>query len=114
MSVNDYRTKPTTELFNILQGSTERSSTFVFGNEDHTLGNSLRHILMQKNETDFCGYSVPHPYEPKMHVRLQTNGVPSVQVLKLGLKELEETANILDDHFIAALNKFKKTKESRK
>jgi DNA-directed RNA polymerase I and III subunit RPAC2 len=108
MSVNDYRTKPTTELFMVSQGSTERSATFVFGNEDHTLGNALRHILMQKSETEFCGYSVPHPYEPKMHIRLQTTKSPSFQVLKSGLKDLEETANILDDHFIAALNKYKK------
>jgi len=114
MSVNDYRTKPTTELFTVLQGSTERSSTFVFGNEDHTLGNALRHILMQKQQTEFCGYSVPHPYEPKMHVRLQTNNVSSIQVLKSGLKDLEETANVLDDHFIAALNKFKKSKSTKK
>jgi hypothetical protein len=27
---------------------TPTSKTFVFGNEDHTLGNSLRHVLMQE------------------------------------------------------------------
>jgi DNA-directed RNA polymerase I and III subunit RPAC2 len=110
MSVNDYRTEPTTELFNVLPGSSELSSTFIFGNEDHTLGNSLRHILVNREETEFCGYSVPHPYEPKMHIRLQTTGTPSVKVLKLGLKDLEETANLLDDHFIDALTRFKKNK----
>jgi DNA-directed RNA polymerase I and III subunit RPAC2 len=110
MSVNDYRTEPTTELFSVLPGSTEFSSTFIFGNEDHTLGNSLRHILVNREETEFCGYSVPHPYEPKMHIRLQASGTPSVKVLKLGLKDLEETANLLDDHFIDALTRFKKNK----
>ena len=53
------------KFFSILEGSDDRSSTFVFGNEDHTLGNSLRHVLMQREEVEFCGYSVPHPYEPK-------------------------------------------------
>ncbi len=108
MSVNDHRTAPTSELFSVQAGSSDFSATYVFGNEDHTLGNALRFLLVQRNETDFCGYSVPHPYEPKMHVRLQTSGVPSLQVLKSGLKDLEETANILDDNFIEALGKYKK------
>jgi DNA-directed RNA polymerase subunit L len=49
------------------------------------------------------GYSVPHPYEPKVHIRLQTKGKTSLDVLKAGLLELEEAANILDDKFIEAL-----------
>lgn len=106
MSVNDHRTEPTDELFEVKQGPNNQSVTFIFGNEDHTLGNSLRHILMQKEETDFCGYSVPHPYEPKMNIRLQTQGVPAIDVLKSGLKDLEEVANVLDDAFTAALRSY--------
>jgi len=69
--------------------ASENSRTFIFGDEDHTLGNmntiiavikilililmikgnSLRHVLMQQKETEFCGYSVPHPYEPLMNIR---------------------------------------------
>ena len=106
MSVNDHRTQPTEELFEVKQGPNNQSCTFIFGNEDHTLGNALRHILMQRTETDFCGYSVPHPYEPKMNIRLQTaNGEPAIEVLKNGLKDLEEAANILDDAFVAALKR---------
>ncbi|CAM9423763.1 unnamed protein product, partial [Chrysoparadoxa australica] len=56
--------------------------------QDHTLGNSLRHVLMQNKQTDFCGYSVPHPSEPKMNIRLQTHGEPAVKVLKQGLDDL--------------------------
>ena len=111
MSVNDHRTAPTSELFSVQAGSSDTSATFIFGNEDHTLGNALRHILIQRPETDFCGYSVPHPYEPKMHIRLQTNNLPSIQILKAGLKDLEETANILDDKFIEALGKYKKKQQ---
>jgi DNA-directed RNA polymerase I and III subunit RPAC2 len=61
--------------------------------------------LAQNKNTDFAGYSVPHPYEPKMNLRLQTIGEPAKSVLKTGLKELEETANILDDVFIVAMTK---------
>jgi DNA-directed RNA polymerase I and III subunit RPAC2 len=50
------------------------SRTFAIGNEDHTLGNSLRHVLMQNSRVEFAGYSVPHPSEPVVHIRLQTSG----------------------------------------
>eukprot|EP01036_Dinobryon_divergens_P029961 gene29961-39137_t len=82
MSVNDYRVEPTVENFEVKAGSTPQSATFVFGNEDHTLGNALRYVLMKRPETDFCGYSVPHPYEPKMNVRLQTINYPAIAVLR--------------------------------
>lgn len=68
------------------------------------VGNCLRHILMQREETDFCGYSVPHPYEPTMNVRLQTNDKGSaIETLYAGLKDLEECTNVLDQAFISAL-----------
>lgn len=105
MSVNDNRTSPATVLFSVAPGSSENSATFIFGNEDHTLGNSLRHILIRREETDFCGYSVPHPYEPKLNLRLQTE-CPVIETLKAGLQDLEETAYILDDAFTAALKTF--------
>jgi DNA-directed RNA polymerase I and III subunit RPAC2 len=102
MSVNDHRTLPAKEEFAVKEGE-ETSATFVFGNEDHTLGNCLRHVLMQRPETEFCGYSVPHPYEPKMNVRLQTKGKPALEVLKDGLKDLRETAITIDEAFLKAL-----------
>ena len=106
MSVNDTRNKVTTELFKVEQGPSEFSTTFIFGNEDHTLGNCLRHILMKREETDFCGYSVPHPYEPKMNVRLQTKNKPSIEVLKDGFKDLENASDLIDELFIKALQEF--------
>lgn len=106
MSVNDHRTAPTTELFAVQTGATDQSATFIFGNEDHTLGNALRHLLIQRNETDFCGYSVPHPYEPKMHVRLQTKNTRAIDGLKQGLSDLEDVSNLLEDRFMQALERF--------
>ncbi len=80
-----------------LEYTDEHSRTFVFGDEDHTLGNSLRHVLMGRKETTFCGYSVPHPSEPKMNVRLQTStSKPAVQVLKDGLHEIVEICDLFD------------------
>jgi DNA-directed RNA polymerase I and III subunit RPAC2 len=113
MAVNDLRQVVLTdekELFTVKPGANDTSATFIFGNEDHTLGNALRYVLMRREETEFCGYSVPHPYEPKMNVRLQTTGEPAVDVLKKGLQNLEEAANIMDDTFAAALNDFRRKK----
>ena len=115
MSVNDTKTEPTSQIFEVKEGTEDTSATFIFGNEDHTLGNCLRHVLMQRVETKFCGYSVPHPYEPKMNVRLQTQGVTAIEVLKAGLKDIEELANCLDDAFTAALaRKTAQDKEMKK
>ncbi len=125
MSVNDQRLEPVPpeDIFKVQLGENNNaySATFIFGNEDHTLGNTLRHILMQRKETEFCGYSVPHPYEPKMNVRLQSypkgdNSKTSIETLKLGLQDLEECCNILDEKFSEAVAKFKsnKGKESSK
>ena len=83
------------------------SATFIFGNENHTLGNPLRHIVMQQPETSFCGYSVPHPYEPKMNLRIQTQeGTTAVKVLKKSLEDMEAVCDILDDEFDRALSSF--------
>ncbi|KAL3776184.1 hypothetical protein HJC23_008221 [Cyclotella cryptica] len=49
------------------------SRTFVLGDEDHTLGNALRHVLIQDPRVNFAGYCVPHPSEPVVHLRVQTN-----------------------------------------
>lgn len=38
------------------QAADEHSTTFVIGNEDHTLGNSLRYYLQKNPEVEFCGY----------------------------------------------------------
>jgi DNA-directed RNA polymerases I and III subunit RPAC2 len=111
MAVNDYRNQVTTELFEIKEGPDPSSATYIFGNEDHTLGNALRHVLMNRKETTFCGYSVPHPYEPKMNVRLQVGkDHTAIDVLQSGLNDLEETANLIDDVFCSALKKFDKQK----
>jgi DNA-directed RNA polymerase I and III subunit RPAC2 len=107
MSVNDYRTKVTDINLEVQAGPTASSATYIFGNEDHTLGNAIRHVLMSHADTEFCGYSVPHPYEPKMNVRLQVKKDSSAQhVLLAGLKDLEECALQLDDVFVSAMEAF--------
>ena len=46
------------------------NATFVFRDEDHTLGNLLRDTIIKSKHVEFCAYSVPHPNEPFMNVRI--------------------------------------------
>ena len=62
-------------------GGDPSSATFTLHNEDHTIGNTLRYMLNKTPEVSFVGYSVPHPSEPKMNLRLQTVGPPAARVL---------------------------------
>ncbi|KAI7897836.1 DNA-directed RNA polymerase [Cokeromyces recurvatus] len=63
--------------------------TFCFKDEDHTLGNSLRHVINKNPDVDFCGYSIPHPSEAKMNVRIQTTDkTNAIEALKTGLSNL--------------------------
>jgi DNA-directed RNA polymerases I and III subunit RPAC2 len=119
MSVNDYKVAPTTDVFEVHYGPTPSSATFIFGNEDHTLGNTLRYILMENADTDFCGYSVPHPYVPKMNVRLQTRNqgstpLNSLTLLKTGLSDMATVCDTLDAVFVNSLAEFKKSAKSKK
>ena len=117
-AVNDFRRAEAVNPFVVEEGQDENSSTFIFGNEDHTFGNPLRHILIQNPETDFCGYSVPHPYEPKLNLRLQTKGEKSsLEVLSGGLMDMEALCNVLESKFNYALEEFHnvdKTNTSKK
>ena len=85
----------------------ERSATFTLHNEDHTIGNTLRYVLNRMPETSFVGYSVPHPAEPKMNLRLQTVGPPSTQVLHDALGTTYEVGQHVLATFDAAVADFK-------
>ena len=75
------------------QPDDERCQTFVLHNEDHTLGNSLRYMIMKDPEVQYCGYSNPHPSEPKINLRIQTHKVAASDALHKGLVELQKVCN---------------------
>ncbi|KAK1373730.1 DNA-directed RNA polymerases I and III subunit RPAC2 [Heracleum sosnowskyi] len=72
------------------QGTVEdpSASTFTLTEEDHTLANSLRFSLNQDPRVTFCGYSIPHPSEARVNVRLQTTGDPASEVLRDSCQDL--------------------------
>lgn len=68
------------------------SRTFCIGDEDHTLGNALRHVMMQNSKVSFAAYSVPHPSEPIVHIRIQT--AKPILIVDENGEQKEETQQI--------------------
>ncbi|XP_035827380.1 DNA-directed RNA polymerases I and III subunit RPAC2 isoform X1 [Aplysia californica] len=68
----------------------ESCQTFILNDEDHTLGNALKYILNKNPEVTFVGYSLTHPSENKINLRIQTSGKPAIDVLKQGFKDLKQ------------------------
>jgi len=84
-------------------GGDESAATFTLHNEDHTIGNTLRYMLCKMPETSFVGYSVPHPAEPKMNLRLQTVGPAATQVLHEALGNVYKVGDHVLKTFEAAV-----------
>jgi len=96
-------------LVRVLPGGSETAASFEFTNEDHTLGNALRHIILKNPQVEFCGYSIPHPAEAKMHLRIQTYDNVNVQdVLEKGLTDLMGLCDVVIDKFESAQEEFKR------
>ena len=73
MSVNEVRLPRATAPFAVAGSGPPTARTVVLGDEDHTLGNALRHVLLRSDaRVAFAGYAVPHPAEPVVQVRVQT------------------------------------------
>ncbi|KAJ1846062.1 RNA polymerase subunit AC19 [Coemansia sp. RSA 2706] len=76
------------------------SVTFCIKEEDHTLGNSLRWAIMQNPQVDFCGYSIPHPSEAKMNVRIQTTeDIDAVKAMDKGITDLKSVYQHIKSKF---------------
>ncbi|KAG0577701.1 hypothetical protein M758_5G167800 [Ceratodon purpureus] len=84
-----------------------RNATFSISDEDHTLGNSLRFVLNKDPRVAFCGYSVPHPSENRINVRVQTTGIPARDVLKDALNDLTAMNQHVMTTFDSAVERFK-------
>ncbi|KAF2175290.1 DNA-directed RNA polymerase I and III 14 KDA polypeptide [Zopfia rhizophila CBS 207.26] len=91
----------------VLSGATDTAASFQFEGEDHTLGNVLRYIIMKNPDVEFCGYSIPHPSETKMNLRIQTyDGVNVYDVLEKGLDDLMDLCDVVINKFTIARDDF--------
>ncbi|KAH6654327.1 DNA-directed RNA polymerase [Truncatella angustata] len=91
----------------ILPGSSATAASFEFLEEGHTLGNALRYMVMKNPDVEFCAYSIPHPSEFKMNIRIQTyDTTTATAALAKGLKDMEDLCDIVEEKFWAARNDF--------
>lgn len=89
-------------------GSEANCRTFVFKKEGHTLGNALRSAILQNPQVIFCGYSMPHPAEDQMHMRIQTvKGVDAQDALLKGLQDLKAMTLHAKESFVKSVQKAK-------
>lgn len=78
VSVIQQKEKPKSEVTINQKVGDRTCATYNFKGEDHTLGNLLRYSLIKNPDVEFCGYSITHPSENEMNLRLQTTGKKNI------------------------------------
>ncbi|CAD6575478.1 MAG: RNA polymerase subunit AC19 [Alectoria fallacina] len=97
----------------VLPGASDTAASFEFDAEDHTLGNALRYMIMKNPEVELCGYSIPHPSELKMNLRIQTyDGTTVYEALEKGFDDLLGLCDVVIDDFTVARDHFKAKEKS--
>ncbi|KAF7591289.1 RNA polymerase subunit AC19 [Aspergillus hancockii] len=91
----------------VLPGATETAASFQFEGEGHTLGNALRYAIMKNPEVEFCGYTIPHPSETKMNLRIQTyDTMTAVEALEKGLDTVMDLCDVVSEKFTNSRDAF--------
>lgn len=49
---------------------------------------------------EFCGYSIPHPSEPKMNIRIQTYEGTAFEALEKGFDDLSNLCDVVAERFV--------------
>merc|ERR1719336_3288037 len=80
--------------------------TYRIKNEDHTLGNALRSVLVTHPEVDFVAYSKPHPLNQSIQLRVQSKKTRSIDLLKEGCDLGVSMCDLLTEKYKAALKAF--------
>lgn len=60
-------------------------------------------------DVEFCGYTVPHPAEAKMHFRIQAKKGRAVDILRRGLEDLSKVCDHTMKTFEKAMEEHKNT-----
>ncbi|KAI0792552.1 RBP11-like subunits of RNA polymerase [Abortiporus biennis] len=90
------------------------AATYKIYDESHTMGNALRWMLMKNPKVEFCGYSVPHPSENHIHIRIQMyDNLSSLEALLAALTSLDNVCETIDAAYKSSLSegKFEKWDE---
>ncbi|CAI7572749.1 unnamed protein product [Penicillium bialowiezense] len=98
----------------VLPGATETAASFQFEGEGHTMGNALRYAIMKNPAVEFCGYTIPHPSDPKMHVRIQTNdSTTALEALEKGFNDLMDLCDVVEEKFTTVRDQFNEENKNR-
>ncbi|BDD61823.1 RNA polymerase subunit AC19 [Monascus purpureus] len=98
----------------VLPGSTETAASFQFEGEGHTLGNALRYAIMKNPAVELCGYTIPHPSETKMNLRIQTyENTTAIEALEKGFDDLMDLCDVVTEKFTAARDAYNSTQADR-
>ncbi|KAF5314668.1 hypothetical protein D9611_007181 [Ephemerocybe angulata] len=92
------------------------AATYQIFDESHTIGNSLRWMLMKNPMVEFCGYSNPHPSENVINVRIQMyDKLSSLDALLKALNDLDTVCETIEDRYLESLRaeSFERWEEKR-
>ncbi|KAG6333937.1 hypothetical protein ID866_5148 [Astraeus odoratus] len=80
------------------------AATYQIFDESHTIGNALRWMIMKNPKVEFCGYSVPHPSENLIQLRIQMyDGLSSLNVLLEALDNLDAVCESVQEKYTHSL-----------
>ncbi|CAK7563833.1 MAG: RNA polymerase subunit AC19 [Sporothrix epigloea] len=101
-----------TQRVRLLPGSTPSAASFEFLEENHTMGNALRFIIMKNPNVEFCAYAIPHPSEAKMNIRIQTYEGTAIDALEKGLRDLQDLCDVVGEKYWEARNQYVEAAEA--
>lgn len=62
---------------------------------------------MKNPDVEFCGYSIPHPSEELLNIRIQTYGnITAVEALQKGLDDLADLCDAVTEKFEERLTEY--------
>ncbi|KAG0701145.1 DNA-directed RNA polymerase [Suillus ampliporus] len=96
----------TTSKIKIMAGAAPDLSavTYQIFDESHTIGNALRWMIMKNPKVEFCGYSVPHPSENLIQLRIQMyDGLSSLNALLEALTNLDAVCETVENKYHESL-----------
>lgn len=77
----------------------DKSMTFRFYDEDHTLGSPLNSLISKDPDVKYSAYRVPHPSEKIMEFRIDTISGTAMEALRNGLMLLKINSDNMYNQF---------------
>lgn len=93
------------------ESSGEKSKTFVLKGEGYTLGNALTTVINENPDVYLCSCSMGHPSDGNIYLKIVAKKGKAIDILKLGLQQLEQICDYTLDTFNKTYEKFKTSQE---